>query len=189
MCNSNRSAPLLIWKHANYPMQTYILSSHHVSPRHIEQQLHHPPRSYVVIVDPVIASDSLYDQPVAASLSAMHHGMFTLQANYPPAILNCPPCAPQTVRPNLSIIGRLRVSCSTLTLSACHLTLPILSTHWITIELLSVVMCTTTEHCRHHPLVTNEPATPAWDLVTNRYNSSLSVALFHQLSVTSSRAL
>jgi hypothetical protein len=105
-CNSNRSTPLLIWKHTNSPMQTCILSSRHVSPRHREQQLHQPPHSYVVIADPVIASDSRSDQPVAASLSAMHHGMFTLQVNCPPAIVNCPLCAPRTVRPSLSITGR-----------------------------------------------------------------------------------
>jgi hypothetical protein len=98
-CNSNRSAPLLIWKHANSPMQTCILSSRHVSPRHREQQSHQPLRSYVVITDPVIASGH-------GMISAMHHGMFTLQVNCPPAIMNCPLCAPRTVRPSLSIIGR-----------------------------------------------------------------------------------
>jgi hypothetical protein len=96
---------------------------------HREQQLHQPPRSYVVIADPVIAYDSQSDQPVVASLSAMHHGMFTLQVNCPPAILNCPLCAPRTIRHDLSIIGRPPVSRSTSTLSACHLTPPILSIH------------------------------------------------------------
>jgi hypothetical protein len=112
-CNSNRSAPLLIWKHANSPMQTCILSSRHMSPRHREQQSHQLLRSYVVIADPVIASNPRSDQPVAASLSAMHHGMFTLQVNFPPAILNCPLCALRTVRPSLSITGRPPASCST----------------------------------------------------------------------------
>jgi hypothetical protein len=78
----------------------------------------------------------------------MHYGMFTLQVNCPPAILNCPLCAPQTVWPSLSITGRPPVSCFTSTLSACHLTPSLLSIHWTAIELLSVTMCTTTEHCR-----------------------------------------
>lgn len=39
------------------PMQAYILSSHRMLPRHREQQPHQPPRSYVIIFDPVVASD------------------------------------------------------------------------------------------------------------------------------------
>ncbi|KAF8772329.1 hypothetical protein HU200_005867 [Digitaria exilis] len=58
-------------------MQTCILSLRRVSPRHKEQQPHQPSRSYVVVADAV---------PVATSLSAMHHGMFTLQVNNPLSI-------------------------------------------------------------------------------------------------------
>jgi hypothetical protein len=56
-CDSNRSAPLLIWKHANSSNANLIMSSHHLLPRHREQQPHQPPHSYVVIADRDIASN------------------------------------------------------------------------------------------------------------------------------------
>jgi hypothetical protein len=79
-------------------MQTCILSSLYVSPQHREQQPHQPSRSYVIVADPVVASDHglpSLSPPVSPPCT-------TVCSPCPPAILDCSLC----VRPNPSILSR-----------------------------------------------------------------------------------